>query len=391
MNTIRIRLFVSLLIIIDLILPTTILNIGYISAHNNPPTARFLPGMVYDDINERVIMFGGGYTGGLLDDTWVFDYALNSWTQLNPPTSPAARSGHVMVYDSINEIIILFGGYWSSSPRDDTWIFNCATNDWIQVFPEIKPPARMSHNMIYDSVNERVILFSGYGIGGELLNDTWEYDYSINTWVELRPKTSPGPRYGHCMIYNSHSERVILFSGATIESDQQQTWEYDYTVNEWIELSPPSSPLGRKWGVMIYDSVNQKAIMFGGSADPAGPEYSDDTWKYDYSLNNWIQCQPTISPPGRSSEGLVYDSLNQKVILFGGMGNNHIPLSDTWIYSYNIDNWVNCNPVSHHLNLGDFPIEFLIIGTTLSVVIIIAMIIWIFKHSSRNKSSNQKY
>ena len=123
--------------------------------------------------------------------------------------------------------------------------------------------------------------------------------------------------------------------------------------------------------------------MFGGSADPAGPEYSDDTWKYDYSLNNWIQCQPTISPSGRSSEGLSYDSVNQKVILFGGMGENHIPLSDTWIYSHNIDNWVNFNPA-----LDEFTIEPLIIGIIVSVIIIISVTIWMTKHSDRNKTSN---
>ena len=388
MNNRKIYTILSVVFLITtrLVLPPA--SIGHFSTDTNTPAARFLPGMVYDQINERIIMFGGGYTGGLLDDTWAFDYITNSWTQLNPSINPAARSGHIMVYDLINEIIILFGGYWSSSPRDDTWIFDCATNEWIQVFPDTVPPPRMSHNMVYDSVNERVILFSGYGVGGELLDDTWEYDYSINTWVELRPNSSPGSRYGHCMIFNSHSERVILFSGATAGSDPQQTWEYDYAVNDWVELYPSSSPLGRKWGGMVYDSVNQKGIMFGGSADPAGPEYSDDTWVYDYSQNNWIQCQPIISPSGRSSEGFIYDSVNQKVFLFGGMGENHIPLSDTWMYDYDDDNWVSCNSTSYPLNLEEFPIESLIIGFILSVVIITAVTIRMTKHRRFSKTSN---
>ena len=112
-------------------------RINHSQAQIITPPDRFLPGMVFDSSNQRIILFGGGGAGtNLWDDTWSYDYYSNTWIHLNPPTSPSARHSLVMVYDSSNDVIILFGGWTGSSPDDDTWIFDCATNNWTEVFPE---------------------------------------------------------------------------------------------------------------------------------------------------------------------------------------------------------------------------------------------------------------
>ena len=43
----------------------------------------------------------------------------------------------------------------------DTWIYDYVTNNWTQIFPEGTPPTRMSSAMVYDAVNEKMILFGG--------------------------------------------------------------------------------------------------------------------------------------------------------------------------------------------------------------------------------------
>ncbi|MFX1252160.1 MAG: Kelch repeat-containing protein [Promethearchaeota archaeon] len=51
-------------------------------------------------------------------------------------------------------------------------------------------------------------------------------------------------------------------------------------------------------------------------------------------MNNQI-----VSPSPRSGHGMVYDPVNQKVILFGGGNENHIFMNDTWVYDYLTNTW----------------------------------------------------
>ena len=94
----------------------------------NSPAGRFEYGMVYDSQNHKVILFGGIGRNAFLNDTWVYDYAANAWTNRSPAGSPAARREHAMTYDSQNGKAILFGGRDVSSSFNDTWEYNYAGN-----------------------------------------------------------------------------------------------------------------------------------------------------------------------------------------------------------------------------------------------------------------------
>lgn len=75
--------------------------------------------LVYDEGNNRAILFGGIHEGENLNDTRIFDE--ETWNLLNLPISPPARSAHVMFYDSQRQSIIMFGGYGSEGKYTDTW------------------------------------------------------------------------------------------------------------------------------------------------------------------------------------------------------------------------------------------------------------------------------
>ena len=72
--------------------------------------------MAYDAESDRVILFGGDsrpiqFHQG---DTWAYDLDTNSWTDMNPATSPAERALPAMAYDPQSDRVILFGG-WSGT------------------------------------------------------------------------------------------------------------------------------------------------------------------------------------------------------------------------------------------------------------------------------------
>jgi hypothetical protein len=76
------------------------------------------------------------------------------WTQESPATSPPARNGHAMAYDSAHGQVVLFGGV-ASGYLNDTWLWN-GTN-WTLQSPATSPPARYAHAMAYDSAHAQEV------------------------------------------------------------------------------------------------------------------------------------------------------------------------------------------------------------------------------------------
>src|SRR5688572_3130866 len=98
--------------------------------------------MAYDSTRQRVVLIGGRGPGTFVyGDTWEFDPATSSWTQVFPATTtPGASQGHVMAYDQARGQMIMFNG--------NTWRWS--GTDWIQILvtpPSIPPYA----TMVYDA------------------------------------------------------------------------------------------------------------------------------------------------------------------------------------------------------------------------------------------------
>ncbi len=133
--------------------------------------------MAYDSSDGLVIMFGGGNASAplLFNDTWAYDPAANSWTELNPSgTLPPVRGGQAMAYDPLTQQLIMFGGFDQPGTGlvrfNDTWAYDLAANTWTELKPSGSlPPARALHAMAYDPVTRRMIMFGGeyaQGSGG---------------------------------------------------------------------------------------------------------------------------------------------------------------------------------------------------------------------------------
>lgn len=291
------------------------------------PSARSASTMVYDSHSHKVILFGG-YSGGSPPiynaETWAYDLAISTWTNLNPSTSPSARRWHAMVYDSYSRKVILFGGEdISYDPQRDTWVYDLPTNTWTQLSPQTSPSERLGHVMVYDSYSRKVILFGGYD--GTYFADTWTYDLLTNNWTQMNPLTSPMERAFHAMVYDSYSRKVLLFGGDNNNGNQADTWVYDLLTNTWTQMNPQTSPGEKAWHDMVYDSMHDKVILFGGRYGGA------ETWVYDLPSNNWTLLDPITSPSGRMQLTMVYDPNSAKVILYGGGINWGDHNADTWI------------------------------------------------------------
>jgi len=90
-----------------------------VSPPTNPP-GRCCAGMAYDARSQLVVLFGGGFSTPITNQTWAWNGT--NWAELNPPTSPSPRYAASMSYDPRDSGLLLFGGF-EPATLGDTWLF----------------------------------------------------------------------------------------------------------------------------------------------------------------------------------------------------------------------------------------------------------------------------
>ena len=357
----------DLLIIAYLIYPSQGVTIS--AKVNIFPTNRYGHDMVFDEINARVILFGGaveveGLSVSYSNETWSFNSTTKTWKLFHTITNPGLIAHHSMAYSSNHEKIVYFGGLTEAGDVvNETWIFDCDTNEWSNVFPILAPPARSDASLYFDTVNQKFVLFGGYRSNSDYYsNDLWTYDINTNTWTILNPLESPPESYGHRMVYDPIYRRGILFGGRAVGGVQNDLWVYYYQNNSWIRIDQEVKPITRYWHTMTYDSTDQQVIILGGrESEYVSTDILNDTWSFVPSQNTWMELQ-TTPVPQTSSASLVYDSVNNLVILFGGVSSisPNILMQGTWIFDFQHMEWLNITSTRTINYFPDFSILFFI-------------------------------
>jgi ankyrin repeat protein len=312
------------------------------------PAPRGAPAMAYDSESDRIIMFGGELERVLSDKmssaTWSYDVVSNAWTQMRPSTKPVAVAGSAMAYDTESDRIIMYGG--ADANWDDvnsTWAYDFNSNTWSRLSPG--PEKREGAMMVYDSESDRMILFGGIQIGKGPFDETWAYDFNTDTWENMQPANPPSMRAWHNMAYDVESDLVILWEGERAETDN--VWTYDYNSNGWTMHEPDERPqfaFYDGFGDMAYDAESDRAITFGGGSI-TGSGTNDFTWVYDYNNNTWTQMEPAESPGEKTAHQMVYNSAHDVIVLYGGRdGAGDMYSSETWLYDFNTNTWINMTP-----------------------------------------------
>ena len=295
------------------------------------PGGRVYHAMEYDSSRRKIVLFFG-YTNTphvYLNDVWEYDIVSMTWSKITVTgTSPTIRGRHSIVYDSDRNIFVLFGGSGGVTKFDDTWEYNGATTTWTQIFPTggVKPPARYSATVAYDNVRKKIILFGGTD-GVTYFDDTWEYDGTTSTWIQITTSNKPAGRYYSAMVYDNNKQRCILFSGMNATTRFDDTWEYNGATTAWVEIVPVGGvkPTHRSEHSMVFDTIRKKCIIFGGQDQHVGAieHLCADTWEYTAATETWVRVNagsnPNVSnPSARVAFAMVYCLYDAYTYLFGG-------------------------------------------------------------------------
>ena len=180
-----------------------------------------------------------------------------------------------------------------------TWIFDFLTKDvngWTLIDTKsVAPsPQRQAFAMASLSGGDKVILFGGASLtGAQNFNDTWIFDQSKNDWIQLIVASSPSLRYAHAMASSGDGGNVVLFGGSDSDSNNlNDTWIFDQLTNKWMQIdTKSSSPPGCFFHAMTSLGDSGRILLFGGTD---GVNFFKDTWIFEPSLNKWTKIATTM-------------------------------------------------------------------------------------------------
>ena len=324
------------------------------------PIARRESAAIYDDVDNRMVLFGGfgddvgGYQRWILyNDTWQVTLGDNpQWSLLAPADDgPGRRASPQWGYDPARRRFIMFGGYGYHYPNstyleylNDVWELNLRSPNphWRELQTHGTPPiGRLAGSAVYDPLHQR---FVGFGGTRGLPIDTWTLDlHDVPTWNIINTSGSrPVGSYGMYSIYDPVRNRMITFGGSTSDEYHgvnNNTWELrlDGTPT-WNQLAPTGTlPSARRSGSSIYDPLRNRMVIFGGwDSGPDATAFLDDTWAMDMNSDPpvWGQLTPAGTTPIRRDVGsTVYDPTHDRMVLFGGWEATYM-LHDTQFLSW---------------------------------------------------------
>lgn len=182
--------------------------------------------MIFDNLTQQIILFGGQGPNGLLGDTWSWTLSAG-WQQLNPANSPPPMEGMRLAYDSEDKYLILFGGLEAGGVYNpNTWIYQGGS--WsILSTPGGEPSPRVGFGFM-DSPKPAgygfVLLEGGYGPSG-YLGDTWVF--LGGTWTEQPTRTASFVPVAWAAVADDWDDgHPNFFSGMTAGGISNDFWEF---------------------------------------------------------------------------------------------------------------------------------------------------------------------
>jgi hypothetical protein len=278
--------------------------------------------MVYDSVGDRALVFGGTSSA-------VWQLPLSNpvaWTALPATGTPAAIPAYASAaYDPIRNRLLVFDGS-SVSGGGKLWALSLSgTPAWTQLFPAgASPASRYGASCIYDPVRDRLLIYGGQYTASfsppPVRDDVWQVTLSGTlAWNQLATAgTTPPGRGLHGAIYDPVRDRMIVYAGTVSGSYySRDMWALSLSgTPTWSEVAPSGPvPPASNSPVVIYDPLGDRVIMTNGNSTSGIGEYTA-VWSLPLSGTlAWSQVAPTASPVA-TSQG-INDPVRHRLVLHG--------------------------------------------------------------------------
>jgi MYXO-CTERM domain-containing protein len=192
--------------------------------------------------------------------------------------------------------------------------------EWSRIDTGADPGPRNGFAMAHDGASDRVVLMGGHAQEGGAQGDLWALDAA--GWQQLTTPGGPSARWNHAASFDGTG--VLLIGGEDDSTGTRQLLGDSWRLQESWTAEDEDGPRARARHAMAYDSLRDRVVLFGGSI--VG-DTGADTWEWDPGSARWTELSVS-GPPPRRDHAMAFDG--SRVILFGGLADGY--LGDTWAF-----------------------------------------------------------
>lgn len=129
----------------------------------------------------------------------TYDRATGTWSETDA-SAPSFNTGFLasggeVAYDEAAELTVVFSDGFVAA-------YDAAANRWVRLYGRSRccqegPFSRLGHRMVYDPVNERLVVYGGRARVGPdgawtAMDDVWAFDVASGEWTPLLDRSQPG-------------------------------------------------------------------------------------------------------------------------------------------------------------------------------------------------------
>jgi hypothetical protein len=328
----------------------------------------------------RVVAWAGG--------TFTFDVCTNTWQQIltmhspDPPYVP-----YRLAYDPVADVVLALAVVPTTAsdvvrrpvsgatadtdsflPEGDpalnaallgVWAYSVAFEDWAQWpsawFPAGFEPTELE-DVVIDPGTRQVLMLVGSGADeGPKDLSLWAYDEAWHGLTHVGGKMPLTPTSVRPSLSLDLAARQLVL--ALIDSRTAgQTWTFDLGTRTWTDqqAQPPAIDVGEG---TTFDPIAQRTVAFGDNGTLATYRTGDDHWDVVAPGPGWpphgtmttFEGGPTLwtGPLARHGQSLVYDPVNQRILMLGGLHVDSpadfwggLDSGDVWAYDLRINTWI---------------------------------------------------
>ena len=312
------------------------------AAGEGPPGREYFAWWIDPQDPDRALLFGGfhyvprQYTVG--SDFWSLDLATGAWTELpTPENAPGLAGGAVAPAPDGGRSVLWYRGLaisltTTTLPFELAWLDYSTDTPAFEDAPVQGAPRNGTYQpiLVWDEPRARYVILCGQGmLGPSCAARTW--DPATGAWASLRTEGAVPPgRSGAAWVHDTVNQRVILFSGEKGGGESaedcdcdDETWALELAEDppRWVRLETARAPEPRRNGAFAYDPVGQRMLIWSGATDgfssPAGIEALELTRGHE----DWHAIPVAGGPRERGSPGALYDPVRRRILF--GFGNDN--------------------------------------------------------------------
>jgi hypothetical protein len=338
------------------------------------------PVLTWDPSQHKIVMLGVDVTA-TSGRMYTYDTATHTWTAVTPVTPavlPTCINEGYLSYDTIKQRLVFFGGLCSSgtSANDEVWVWNGTT--WAKITTDVRTRG-IGQATAYDPLRGEIVTFGGSSFGDSQFNSVTARLRVNGVWSYAQSYVRPLSRSLAAMSTNPLQNNVVMFGGLDEYSFTYYLDFWGYRSGQWSVLSAANGPAtceaplsafdvdrnklvltctastiyewdGATWksftalkktpslrhfASMVYDAKLKKVVLFGGYESN---NYRNDTWTWNGTEWTELSISNKKRPPHRGLTSMWYDPLQQKTIVYGGLGRASINekvtrYSDMWAFN----------------------------------------------------------